>query len=250
MPSAIIAEDEATVANHLQERLQALWPELHIVGMCRTVAAAIKAIDQHKPDIAFLDIRMPGGLGIEIPGRALHRPMYVFITAYDEYAVQAFEASAVDYLLKPIADSRLAQTTARLKERMASAAPAVPDLAGLIQQLQASLKPAQYTQWLKAGKGDVVQLVSVDEVCYFRAADKYTQIVTPNAEHWIRTSLKDLLQELDPKFFQLIHRDTIVRLPAVAQVRRDFAGRFWVKLKERDEELAVSRRHAEIFRQM
>ncbi|MBI1891985.1 MAG: response regulator transcription factor [Burkholderiales bacterium] len=250
MPTALIAEDEATVANHLRDRLQALWPELQIVAIHRTVSAAVKAIEQHKPDIAFLDIRMPGGLGIDIPRLIHHRPLYVFITAYDEYAVRAFEASAIDYLLKPIADERLQQTVQRLKERLTVPAPAAPNLDTLIQQLQAAIKPAQYTQWLKAGKGDIVQLVAVEEVCYFKAEDKYTKIVSAQAEYWIRTSLKDLQQELDPKYFQLIHRDTIVRLPAVAQVRRDFAGRLWIKLKERTEELAVSRRHADIFKQM
>ena len=250
MPSAIIAEDEAIVAGHLQSRLQTLWPQLRIVTVCKTVSAAVKALDHHKPDIAFLDIRMPGGLGTDIPGRAAHCPLYVFITAYDEYAVKAFESAAVDYLLKPIADSRLAQTVVRLKERVTSISRSPADLASLIQQLKGAMTPKQYMQWLRVGKGDVMQLVSVDEVCYFRATDRYTQIVTVNTEYWIRMSLKDLLLELDPQMFQAIHRDTIVRLPAVALVRRDFAGRLWVMLKERREELAVSRRHAAIFKQM
>jgi DNA-binding LytR/AlgR family response regulator len=249
MPTALIAEDETTVAKHLQERLQAAWPELRIVAVCGTVAAAVKAVDDYRPDIAFLDIRMPGGLGIDIPLAVKHRPAYVFITAYDEFAVKAFEASAIDYLLKPVSDERLSQTIQRLKERVAKNVVA-PDLGAVLQQLQAALQPRQFLQWLKAGQGEVVQLVAVDEVCYFRAQDKYTKIITPLAELWIRTSLKDLVQDLDPTLFQSIHRDTIVRLPAVAQVRRDFAGRLWLKLKERTEELAVSRRHEGVFKQM
>lgn len=249
MPTALIAEDEVTVAKHLQQRLHALWPELSVVAVCGTVPATIRGLDEKRPDIAFLDIRMPGGSGIDIPLAATHRPLYVFITAYDEFAVKAFDTAAIDYLLKPVSDERLLQTIQRLQQRIANNG-AVPDWTVALQQLQAAIQAPAYLQWLKAGTGELVQLVDVAEVCYFCSQDKYTKVVTPKAEHWIRMSLKDLMQELDPKLFQSIHRDTIVRLPAVAHVRRDFAGRLWVTLKDRPEELQVSRRSEAVFKQM
>lgn len=249
MPTALIAEDETTVAKHLQQRLQVLWPELSVLAICGSVASAVQSVDDQHPDIAFLDIRMPGGLGIDIPTATRHRPLYVFITAYDEFAVKAFDAAAIDYLLKPVSDERLLQTVQRLKERLAKNV-APPDLSAVLRELQTAMQTPVYLQWLKAGTGDVVQLVDVAEVCYFCAQDKYTKVVTPKAEHWIRMSLKDLMQELDPKLFQSIHRETIVRLAAVSQVRKDFAGRMWVKLKDRPEELQVSRRSESLFKQM
>lgn len=249
MPTAIIAEDEPTVARHLKDRLEAVWPELKIVAISRTVSAAIKALEEHRPEIAFLDIRMPGGLGIDIPLAARHRPLYVFVTAYDEFALRAFESAAVDYLLKPVADERLAGTVERLKDRLSQRA-GHAGFDDMLQQLQAAFKPKRSLQWLKVGKADTVQMVAVEKVCYFRAQDGYTKAVTPQAEHWIRTSLKDLMEELDPDQFQSVHRDTIVRLSAIAKIRRDFSGRVWIQLKDRPEELSVSRRHADVFRQM
>jgi DNA-binding LytR/AlgR family response regulator len=203
----------------------------------------VAGIGRLKPAYAFLDIRMPGLNGLEVAATAGDTRV-VFVTAYEEYAVAAFEASAVDYLLKPVADARLAQCVARLQKSAAAA----PDLAALLQRLQQH-RPA-YLAWLHVGAGNTTRVLAVDEVLHFQAGDKYTEVVTANERHVIRMSLKELGQRLDPERFAQIHRGSIVNLKAIERIDRDMLGRTQVHLKGHDDVLTVSRAYLARFRQM
>lgn len=256
--SAIVADDEPRLAEHLVERLREAWPELVIAGVAVNGPEALALIDAEAPDIAFLDIRMPGLTGIEV-ARAAGRDVYVvFVTAFDRYAAEAFERDAVDYLLKPVSDERLADAVARLKARIASGAPA-PGLAealATLARLAPTLSPGGgpggngRLAWVRASAGAQVRLIPVDEVCYFQANDKYTSVFTAEGEALIRTPLKELLAQLDPDRFWQVHRGTIVNLAHVAATTRDLAGRVSIALRSRPEKLAVSRAFAHLFRQM
>ncbi|MCC6196647.1 MAG: response regulator transcription factor [Burkholderiales bacterium] len=252
-PRAIVADDEPRLAEHLVERLREAWPELLIAGVAANGPEALALIDAEAADIAFLDIRMPGLTGIEVAlaaGRGVH---VVFVTAFDRYAAEAFERDAVDYLLKPVSEERLADTIARLKARLASDAPA-PELAHALAAL-ARLAPAAAAgsgrlAWVRASAGAQVRLIPVDEVCYFQANDKYTSVFTADGEALIRTPLKELLAQLDPDRFWQVHRGTIVNLGHVVSTSRDLAGRVSIALRTRPENVAVSRAFAHRFRQM
>jgi len=251
--SAIIADDEPALRAHLKSLLAQVWPELVICGEARNGREALDLIETERPAIAFLDIRMPGLSGMDVArtiGRACH---VVFVTAYDQYAAEAFEQAAVDYLLKPVERQRLEKTAARLKERTArneGPSEALPEiLARLAEHLSAGRKPA-YLSWIRVARGDGVRLVAAEEVCYFKAEDKYTLVVTPDAEALIRKPVKDLAAELDPRKFWQIHRGTIVNVDAIAQVSRSVTGRGTLRLKNRPESLAVSRRFMHLFQQM
>ena len=252
-PTALVADDEPRLAEHLAERLRVAWPELVVAGIAANGPEALAMIDAEAPDVAFLDIRMPGLTGIEVAraaGRGVH---VVFVTAYDHYAVEAFERDAVDYLLKPVTDERLADTVARVKARLAAGAPG-PELAQALAAL-ARLVPANggapaRLAWIRASVGAQVRLIPVDDVCYFQANDKYTSVFTPDAEALIRTPLKELAAQLDPERFWQVHRGTIVNLGHVAATTRDLAGRVSIALKSRPEKVAVSRAFAHLFRQM
>ncbi len=243
MPSALIADDEPLLASHLASRLQALWPTLQLVATVHNGLDAVAALAQHQPDFAFLDIRMPGLTGLQVAAAA-GRTRVVFVTAYDEYALAAFSAAAVDYLTKPVDDARLALCVARLQQ---SVRPDV-DLAALLAQLQ---RPATQTlSWLSVGLADTTRLIALDEVVYFEASNKYTDVVTASERHLIRTSLKELLPQLAPDRFAQVHRGLIVNLTAVAKIQRDLLGRQFIHLKQRSEVLPVSRSFAAQFRQM
>lgn len=249
---ALIADDEPLLARHLQARLAALWPQLEVVGIAANGIEARDMIEALRPDVAFLDIRMPGLSGLELvpllsaPARAACR--VVFVTAFDEFAVQAFEREAVDYLLKPVADERLAAAIERLR-RAPAAGSAQSD--ELLQRLQALLpKPVEHLRWVRASVGNDVRLVAVDEVCYFQATDKYTAVFTADAELLIRTPIKELLEQLDPARFWQVHRGTLVNAQQVVAARHDALGRVSLKLRDRPESLAVSRGYAHLFRQM
>ncbi|MEO8487628.1 MAG: LytTR family DNA-binding domain-containing protein [Betaproteobacteria bacterium] len=256
-PSAIVADDEPRLAAFLAERLRALWPGLAIAGTAANGPEALALIDAEAPDVAFLDIRMPGLTGIEV-ARAAGRDVHVvFVTAFDHYAVEAFERDAIDYLLKPVSDERLAETIARVKARLASGAPG-PELAHAIATL-ARLAPgftaaapgaSGRLAWVRASVGAEVRLIPVDDVSYFQANDKYTSVFTAEGEALIRTPLKELLAGLDPDRFWQVHRGTIVNLAHVAATTRDLAGRVSIALKRRPEKVAVSRAFAHRFRQM
>jgi DNA-binding LytR/AlgR family response regulator len=253
---AVIADDEPNLSRYLRERLATVWPELEIAGIAASGPEAKALIESLEPQIAFLDIRMPGLSGLDV-ARDLAGVHVVFVTAFDQYAVEAFERAAVDYLLKPVSEERLAATVARLKERMAGAAPAIaPEIAEALALLRRHLPAAAHEAsgdtlaWIRAAVGAQVRLISVDDVCYFEANDKYTSVFTGDGEALIRTPLKELAAQLDPDRFWQIHRGTIVNVAHVAATIRDVAGRVKVKLKGRPESLAVSRAYAHRFRQM
>ena len=248
--TALIADDEPHLAQYLASRLQALWPELELLPRAANGLEALRAIDDEAPQVAFLDIRMPGLNGLELARRIDARTHVVFVTAYDQYAVEAFDEEAVDYLLKPVTDERLAKCIERLKRKLA-AAEAPPPIAEMIERL-ARLAPSTGSRlrWIRALKGEVVHQIAVDDVLYFNAADKYTRVVTREGEALIRTALTDLARELDPERFAQIHRSTIVNLEEVASSRRDLGGRVFVKLRDGKTELSVSRAYAHLFKQM
>ena len=248
---ALIADDEANLAQHLRLRLASLWPELELLPLAANGLEALRAIEQEAPQVAFLDIRMPGLTGLELARRVEAQTHVVFVTAYDQYAVEAFDRDAVDYLLKPVTDARLARCIERLKAKLAERAkpPALEEvLARIASAIPAGL--AGRLRWIRALKGEVVQQIAVDDVLYFQASDKYTCVMTPAGESLIRTPLAELVGQLDPEAFWQIHRGTVVNMNAVASTRRDLGGRVFVKLKESAVELPVSRAYAQRFKQM
>jgi DNA-binding LytR/AlgR family response regulator len=244
----VLAEDEPLLREQLAELLAAAWPELEVVAAVEDGRQAIRAIETHRPDILFLDIQMPEASGLEVAHRASGRCHVVFVTAYDQYAVAAFEEGAVDYVMKPLSGARIATAVQRLKQRLLSA-PAT--LTGLIDNLErAPVAGRQYMRWINASRGEDVQLITTDEVRYFQSDSKYTRVVAARREGLIRKSLKDLLGELDPSMFWQIHRATVVNLNAVESVGRDLRGRLVLRVKDRDEALQVSQPYAHLFRQM
>jgi DNA-binding LytR/AlgR family response regulator len=247
-PTAVLAEDEPVLRAQLKEHLAAAWPELDVLAEAEDGFQAMRALEERTPDVLFLDIQMPGLTGLEVARAASGRCHLVFVTAYDEYAVAAFEEGALDYLMKPLSAARLATACARVKKRLSSAP---PDLQRLLDALAARAPQARpYLRWINASSGAEVKLITVDEICYFQSDTKYTRAVTPSGESLIRKSLKELLEELDPQSFWQIHRSTIVNVSAIAGVSRDFAGHLFVKLKARKETLPVSQPFAHLFRQM
>ena len=247
-PRAVVAEDEPVLRAQLKELLAAAWPELEVAAEAEDGFQALRALEEQRPDVLFLDIQMPGLTGIEVAKQASGRCHVVFVTAHDEHAVAAFEEGAVDYVLKPLRAARLATACARVKNRL-SLAP--PDLQRLLDALATRAPLARsHLRWINASSGAEVKLITVDEICYFQSDTKYTRAVTAGGESLIRKSLKELLEELDPESFWQIHRSTIVNVGAIAGVSRDFAGRLLVKLKTRKETLPVSQPFAHRFKQM
>jgi DNA-binding LytR/AlgR family response regulator len=243
---AVIAEDERLLARGLRDALAELWPELLICAAVEDGIQALRALDEHAPDILFLDIQMPGLSGIEAARQVSGRCHVVFVTAFDEYAVQAFEQGAVDYVLKPLSAARLATTVARLKKRIGSA-PARLD--GLLERL-AEPRDGGHLRWITAAQGREVRLITVGEVCYFRSDNKYTSVVTADGEALIRASLRELIEQLDPAVFWQVHRHTVVNANAIAGLLRDASGHLCIRLRQRSETLLVSESHAARFRAM
>ncbi len=241
----LIADDEIHLAEDLHRRLANGWPELQVAAVLHDGVAAATALADIKPDIAFLDIRMPGLSGLEAAQSAPPGCRVVFVTAFDDHAVQAFEQAAVDYLLKPVSDARLAQCVARLKQA------ATPDelLVKLQRLLAASAKP-EPLRWLRIQVGQSVRMIAVEEVCYFQSADKYTAVFTADAELLLRTPLKELVEQLDGEQFWQIHRGTIVNVRQIVSAHHDLVGRVALTLRNREEKVAVSRSYAHLFRQM
>ena len=247
-PTALIAEDEPLMRQRLKEKLAETWPELQVVAEASDGDEALALIDAHAPTIAFLDIRMPGRTGLDVAAAIGGDCHVVFITAYDQYALAAFDAGAVDYLLKPVETDRLAQTIERVKRKLV-APPA--DLSALLQSLRANAQQApQRLRWIKAAVGKQVKLIAVNDVVYFQSDAKYTRVVLAQSEALIRTPLKDLVAELDPERFWQIHRSTVVNLDWVASVLREDAERQFVILKNRTEKLPISRQFTHLFKQM
>jgi DNA-binding LytR/AlgR family response regulator len=257
---AVIADDERLMRDQLRARLAEVWPELEVVAEARNGDEAVALVKEHKPDLVFLDIRMPGKTGVEAAreiGDACH---VVFITAYSEYAVEAFEQGAVDYVLKPAERDRLELTVARLKKRIGTRP---TDISGLLERLAARLDapgtpsamPAagggkQYLQWIQASMGQQIRLIPVAEVLFFTSDEKYTRVQVEGYEALIRKPIKELIEELDPEQFWQIHRATIVNVKAINGITRDFRGRQLVQLKNHPEKLEVSRNYTHLFKQM
>jgi len=261
MPKCVVAEDENLLREALLEQLGKAWPDLEIVAACDDGASALDAIIESQPDVAFLDIRMPGLTGIEIAeAMKEHSPhtQIVFVTAYDQYAIDAFDKGVVDYLLKPVTYDRLSATVQRLQSRSVKDLNAV---AGLLQQLNigsskgiaAAFQSAQKNEplvWLTASSGTETKLIMIDDVAYFKADNKYTVVMTAEGESLLRKPIRDLLDLLDANIFKQIHRSTIVNLKAIASIARDDSGKGIVKLKTRPETLTVSQPFMVLFRNM
>ena len=247
-PTALIAEDEPLMRERLKEKLAEAWPELDVVAEAADGDEALALFDVHRPRVAFLDIRMPGRTGLDVAAAIGGECHVVFVTAYDQYAIAAFDAGAVDYLLKPVEAERLAQAVARVKTKLASAP---PDLSQVVAALRAhaAAAPARL-RWIKAAVGKQVKLIPVDEVVYFQSDTKYTRVVLAQSEALIRTPLKDLVAELDPERFWQIHRSTIVNVAQLAGVLREDAERQFALFKSRPERLPISRQFTHLFKQM
>jgi DNA-binding LytR/AlgR family response regulator len=259
MPTALIADDEPLLRAQLRTRLAALWPELKIVCEAengRQVSEHFDLCDE-PPHVAFLDIHMPGLTGLEAARRIGKRSRIVFITAFDQYAVQAFEQGAIDYVLKPFDEERLVETISRLKERLEGATDAeepgeADPLDAILERLAQRMSPRgpQYLAWIKASVGSTVRMIAVDDIIYFQSDEKYTRVVMEDGEVLIRKPIKELLDELDPGRFWQIHRSTIVNTHAIAGVVRGLRDQADLKLKGRNEVLTVSRAFTHLFRQM
>ena len=246
MPTALLAEDEPMLRKQLRARLAEAWPELEVVAEAENGEQALEAFEAHQPDVAFLDIRMPVHTGLEVAHAIGGRTHVVFVTAYDEYAVAAFDEGAVDYVLKPVTPERIAKVTARVRQRLAM--PPL-DLTALLSRL-ALREDAAPLKWIRASLGNVMQVIPVADVVFFQAEDKYTKVVTREAEALIKKPIKDLFDELDQEVFWQIHRATIVNLNAIARVERDWRDQPVITLKSRPEKLTVSRTFAHRFKAM
>jgi DNA-binding LytR/AlgR family response regulator len=244
---ALIAEDEPLLRAQLKARLTEAWPELVEIIEAENGEQALALVRERTPDVVFLDIRMPGKSGIDVAQALAGRCHVVFVTAYDEYAIAAFDEGAVDYVLKPVTAERMAKVVSRVKARLA-----LPplDLAALLRRLAERDEPGTPLKWIRASLGNVMQMIAVADVVYFRAEDKYTKVVTRDSEALIRKPIKDLYDELDQEAFWQIHRATIVNLNAIARVERDLRDQPVITLKSRPERLTVSRTFAHRFKTM
>jgi DNA-binding LytR/AlgR family response regulator len=257
MPTALIADDEDLPRADLRRMLASAWPELQVVAECEDGQATLEALAAQQPDVAFLDIRMPGPSGLDVARAASGRCHVVFTTAYDSHAIEAFEAGAVDYLLKPVQADRLAQAVARLRPRLA-AHTAAPPLDALVAQLarqlqQRAAEPGpgpERLRWISASVGDVIKMFSIDDVLFFQSDEKYTRVVTAGDEAHVRKPLKEIADGLDPDAFWQVHRGVIVRASAVARATRDELGRITLHLKQHRETLAVSQAYTWRFKPM
>ncbi|KQW51950.1 MULTISPECIES: LytTR family DNA-binding domain-containing protein [unclassified Roseateles] len=258
-PTALIAEDEPLLAENLRAELATAWPALQVTAQAGSGTAAVELALQHRPQVCFLDIRMPGMTGLEAaqaisedwPDDAGELPLFVFVTAYDQYAMQAFDTAAADYLLKPVTPERLAQTVARLRARLAqpkTAEAGDATLASLRQLLAQAVTPVPRLRHLQAAVGDAIELVPMDDIVYLEAADKYVRAVTAERDYWVRVSLRELLPQLDTERFWQVHRSTVVQIDAVARALRQENGTVLLELRRRPEKLTVSRVHANRFK--
>ncbi|QNA88110.1 response regulator transcription factor [Massilia sp. Dwa41.01b] len=251
--TALIADDEAAMREQLHARLLEAWPDIEVVAVATNGIEAVDLAARYKPQIAFLDIRMPGMGGIEAARQLYNRCHIVFVTAYDQYAVDAFEHGAIDYLLKPVTAERLSTTRERLHRRLTQAPQDIgsqlAQLGQLLQQQGAAPK-RNYLRWIQAQVGGNLRMISTREILFFQSDEKYTRVQTATAELLIRKTLKELADELDPDEFWRIHRSTLVRVDAIAEVSRDMRGRQMLRVRNYPQELEVSRNHAHLFQQM
>ena len=247
----MIADDERLMREQLRGRLAAAWPELQIVAEARNGSEALALFEQEQPALAFLDIRMPAPDGLQVARKIAGRCHVVFVTAYEAHAIDAFERGAVDYLLKPVDSDRLALTVTRLKQRLQSPPLDMEKLTALLSNINlGDSPPSARLQWIQASVGSQLRIISIDEVLFFQATDKYTRVVIRNGEALIRKPLKEILDETDPEQFWQIHRATIINIRAVESVARDALGKLVVSLKGHAERLEVSRGYAQRFKSL
>ena len=245
---AIIADDEEMLRAYLRKKLSLFWPELAITSEAGDGEAALQLIQENRPDIAFLDIQMPGLSGIEVARKSPGSCLFVFVTAYDKYAVEAFEQEAIDYLLKPVSDERLKKTVTRLKERLSSPQ---PDLSAALEKVSRSLrKSSDHLQWIKAQQKDGIRLIPAADIYYFKATDKYTSVRTRDGELLIRTTIKELEEALDPDQFWRVHRAAIVNAKTIHAVNRSLGGTYTITFRDIKDHLVVSRAYSHLFKQM
>ncbi len=252
-PKAIIADDEAQLRMYLRSKLSDLWPELDICGEAENGLKARELIEKKRPEIAFLDIHMPGLSGLEVARNISSDCRIVFITAYDQYAIEAFETEAIDYLLKPVTEDRLAKTVMRLQQQIAEASPSPANLTETLERFMSAMKNLEapgLLKWLKVRHGEDVRLISVHEVCFFKAEDKYTVVKTLAGDYLVKISIRQLASELDPDHFWRIHRGTIINVNFIDRINRSFAGRLTIKLENLPDVLTVSRSYSHLFKQM
>lgn len=258
---ALIAEDEPVLAFTLTQTLQRLWPELQLCGVAENGIAAVQEALAQRPDVLFLDIKMPGKTGLEAAQELAEDwpddapfPLVVFVTAYDEYALQAFEQAAADYVLKPVSDARFAKTVERLKARLQQHQERDNELQRIVGQLRTLVptmpQASERLNIIRAAVGNQIRMIPVAEVLYFEATDKYVNVVTADSESLIRTSLKELIPQLDGNQFWQIHRGTVVNVNCIESAVRDESGKLSLRLRGRSASLAVSRVFAHLFRQM
>jgi DNA-binding LytR/AlgR family response regulator len=254
MLKCVVAEDEALLREELAALLRQAAPDLELVAVCEDGAGALDAIARHQPEVAFLDIRMPGLSGLEVAAAladASPRTQVVFVTAYEQHALDAFENGAVDYLLKPVARERLDAALRRVRGRIGQGGPDPQLLAALLRQLgTAAPAKAPPLAWITASRGTETRLIMVEDVAYFQSDAKYTVVMSADGEALLRTTLRELLDVLDPAIFRQVHRSTIVNMRAIASVARDESGRGILRLKNRPETLSVSQTFMSLFRNM
>ena len=264
-PRAVLADDERLMREQLRARLTEVWPELQIVAEAKNGQEAVELVAEHRPEIVFLDIRMPGLTGVDAARRIAQMelgpdellPEVVFITAYDQYAVEAFEQGVTDYVLKPAERERLQLTVERIRQRLARRGTpeeaATPPLQQLLHKLSAQMNPGgapAYLKWIQANVGSTIQMIPVEDVLFFISDEKYTRVQTAQVEALIRKPIKELVDELEPEQFWQIHRSTLVNVKAIAEVTRDFRGRQLVGVRGHPEKLEVSRSYAGLFKGM
>ncbi|WP_374513023.1 LytR/AlgR family response regulator transcription factor [Niveibacterium sp.] len=250
MPTALIADDERLMRDQIRLALAEAWPELQILGEAKNGDEAVQMAETLKPDIAFLDIRMPGHTGLEAAREVCQHAHVVFVTAYDQYAVEAFERGAVDYLMKPVEQDRLARTVERLKARLVEPP---PDLNQMLMKLAGSMNGGtqkSYLKWIQASVGNAIRMIATREILFFTADEKYTRVQTCEFEALIRKPIRELVAELDPDEFWQIHRATLVKVDAISAVTRDERGHLMVAVRGNPEKLEVSRSFGHLFKQM
>ena len=250
-PTAIIVDDEAALIEHLARLLQQCWPELRIIDTAQNGREALAKIGAQVPDVVFLDIKMPGPSGIDVARQLASSVNVVFVTAFDEFAISAFDEAAIDYLLKPVEPQRLRRTVERLQQRLKKndSARAI-DLQRLLSRIDSSASQETWLRWLRVGHGEEVELIAADDVVYLRSDHKYTSVFTAHAEHVLRAPLVELETQLDPEKFWRIHRGTIVAVREIKSARRDVRSRYTLSLRSRPETLRSSAAYKHLFSQM
>ena len=250
MTTALIADDEPLMLARLRSALTAAWPELDVVAECKNGVEALAACRSHAPDVAFLDIRMPGKTGLEIAAVIGDSAHVVFVTAYDEHAIAAFRNGAADYLLKPVELTRLQETVERLRRRIGEHPASAPkDLTAMVKSLLEQHKPAQHLKWIRASVGNVTRLIHTDDILFFQSDTKYTRIVTKDSEAFVRTTIRELLDGLDAEVFWQVHRGTIVNAHAVDRAVREQPEKLVLHMRGNAERLVVSRAYYSLFKQ-